>query len=130
MKKYLLILVVMICFGLSANAQAKAFVSGEPEVHINQYNKTVTIRVPVTVDFGTASGLNCRAVVKICPKSRTPLDALHINCEWSGVIPRDGKNKFGKGSVTFSCSVKDSSVFQRCGAYDFDVSSVSLTYCN
>jgi hypothetical protein len=126
MKKVAMILIAVIGFGISANAQT-AEISGDPIVRVSDDGKSVVISVPVKVDFGTnvTDVLNCRATVKVCPKTRTPLDALHINCQWSESISIH--KKYGK--VTFSCSVKDSSIFQRCGAYDFEVSDVSFSYC-
>jgi hypothetical protein len=128
MKKILVILVALIGFGFSANAQVKASISGDPTVRISQDGKTVTISVPISVFFGEKNGLNCRATVKLCPKARTVLDALYINCQWSGTIMRNSPTEYA--TVYFSCSVKDSSVFQRCGAYDFEVSEVTTDYCN
>jgi hypothetical protein len=126
MKKILIILVAFIGFGISASAQ-KAYVSGDPTVRVD--GERVVITVPIAVDFGTVSDqINCRAVVKVCPKSRELLDALYINCEWTGTISYNRKTEYG--SAVFSCSVKDSSVPQRCGAYDFEVSAPEFTYCN
>jgi hypothetical protein len=122
MKKFLVVLVAMVCFGFSANAEANpnVYVSGTPIVTINK-NETVTIEVPIKAN-AIAHKTGCTMAIKVCPITRNILDALFIQCEY-GEIKLDCLNNNCSGTtiVKFNCSVKQNASAPRCGAYDFAV---------
>ena len=122
MKRLFVVLVALIGFVFGVNAQS-VYVSSVTQ-SISSDGKSVEIRVTVKGELDTPTA-GCRLGIKVCPKTRNLLDALFINCEYGNVefscINRGCTTKYGEGTVTFRCSVKQNETAPRCGAYDFDV---------
>jgi len=121
MKKIFVMLVALIGFGISTNAQTFS-VTNVKTTH-SRDGKTVDIEVTVTARVTEQTGYHCYLDIKVCPKTRNVLDALFINCEYGTICIPGGL--IGETTVKFSCSVKENAVAPRCGAYDFDVTLTS-----
>ena len=118
MKKIFVMLVAVIGFGISANAQRVYVSNASPSV--SNDGKSVYIRVTVKGELDAAK--ICNLGIKVCPITRNLLDALFINCEYGELRFSNingGGSMSAETTVYFSCSVKQNEAAPRCGAYDF-----------
>lgn len=120
MKKILVILVALVGFGLSLNAQNVYVSNVETVPSVNGKDVTIYVTVKGVLDDANS----CSLGIKVCPTTRNVLDVLYIDCEYGDLLFErfsGGPSKYAETKVTFSCTLKQNEEAPRCGAYDFDV---------
>jgi len=114
MKKILIIMVALIGFGISANAQCDKFTTTDANASIS--GTTVTITVKVSATFTPDKGGSYQVIVsptgqwaKILGSQRQSTTAYY-----------SAQNGWSIPPVTFSCSVNDNT-YNQCTSSDFVV---------
>ena len=121
MKKIILILIAIVGLGISANAQKLTIESVTPQVINGKY--IITVKIVGEFDQ-TPSESQKSYSIKVCPKARTPLSDLFVNCEYGTITHKYQNNNLQRRAETFirfECTVPQNEQAPRCGAHDFVV---------